>query len=32
MKWNLYVEFPILAIINLLIKGGGGEGEGDSIP
>ena len=37
MKWNLYVEFPILAIINLLIKGGGGEGGGgegggDSIP
>lgn len=28
MKWNLYVEFPILAIINLLIKGGGrGEVE-----
>ena len=27
MKWNLYVEFPILAIINLLIKWGGGEGE-----
>ena len=27
MKWNLYEEFPILAIINLLIKGrGGGEG------
>ena len=27
MKWNLYVEFPILAIGNLLIKeGGGGEG------
>ena len=24
MKWNLYEEFPILAIINLLIKGGGG--------
>ena len=32
MKWNLYVEFPILAIINLLIKWGGGEGGGDSIP
>ena len=24
MKWNLYEEFPILAIGNLLIKGGGG--------
>ena len=23
MKWNLYVEFPILAISNLLIKEGG---------
>ena len=28
MKWNLYVEFPILAVGNLLIKGGGwGGGE-----
>ena len=25
MKWNLSVEFPILAIGNLLIKGGGGQ-------
>ena len=24
MKWNLYVEFPILVVGNLLIKGGGG--------
>ena len=27
MKWNLSVEFPILAIGNLLIKGGGGGGK-----
>ena len=27
MKWNLYEEFPILAIINLLIKWGGGGGQ-----
>ena len=25
MKWNLSVDFPILAIGNFLIKGGGGE-------
>ena len=31
MKWNLYVEFPTLAIGNLLIKEGGGGGE-NSIP
>ena len=29
MKWNLYVKFPILAVGNLLIKGGGwGGGAG----
>ena len=33
MKWNLYEEFPILAIINLLIKGrGGGGGVNSLIP